>query len=356
MNTYPARLRPLISHAGAWGLFILYELGAVYCVTGKIANLKDGLVYYLLNILLFYVNACVVFDFSFSRFKRHYLALALLLTLELVVYLLLKYGIDYLIGPFRLPAYNFSYISRYVYVNIWRGLYFVGLSTTYWLIRRTIAYRRTINEAEKQQLLLSRQKAEIERNLAEIRYAHLQQQINPHFLFNTLNFLYNTVYKHSPEASGCILQLSEILRYSLEEYDETGQAELSKEVEQINNFIAINRMRYDYDLFVDVSMTGEFHGEKIIPLALLTLVENIFKHGNLKSTANPAKISLDINDEKMLKFNTWNLKKARTSFRRTKSIGLQNTIKRLQYAYGSRYKLTIDDQEESYGIELVISL
>ena len=83
MNTFPEKLRPLISHAGAWGLFILYELGAVYCVTGKIAGPKDDLIYYLLNILLFYVNAYVVFDFSFNKFSRHYLALALLLTLAL---------------------------------------------------------------------------------------------------------------------------------------------------------------------------------------------------------------------------------------------------------------------------------
>jgi len=356
MNLNPERLRPLISHAGAWGLFILYEQGAVWCVTGKIAGLKDDLIYYILNITLFYVNAYVVFDISFSRFKRHYLALALLLIIELVGYLILKYAIDYKISAFQLPAYTFPYVSKYIYVNIWRGLYFVGFSTTYWLIRRTIDYRQAISDAEKQQLLLSTQKAEVEKNLAEIKYAYLQQQINPHFLFNTLNFLYNTVYKHSEEASECILQLSEILRYSLEEHDETGRTELSKEVEQINNFIAINRMRYDYDLFVDVDMTGEIDGEKIIPLALLTLVENIFKHGNLKNTASPAKISLDINGEKVLRFKTWNLKKAQTSFKRRKSIGLQNTVKRLQYAYGNRYKITINDQQDSYGLELEIAL
>jgi two-component system LytT family sensor kinase len=356
MNIYPSRLRPLISHISAWGLFILYELGAVYCVTGKIANLKDSLVYYLLNITLFYVNAYVVFDFSFSRFRRHYLALTILFLLELVIYLSLKYAIDYKVSSFRLPAYNFSFIGKYVYVNIWRGLYFIGFSTIYWLVRRTIAFRQAINEAEKQQLLLSRQKAEIEKNLAEIKYAYLQQQINPHFLFNTLNFVYNSVYKYSAEASECILQLSEILRYSLEDHDENGQTDLENEMEQVQNFISINRLRYDYDLFIDIEMSGEIGGQKIIPLALLTLVENIFKHGNLKSTVNPAKISLNVDQEKVLKFNTWNLKKAQANFKRKKSIGLQNTIKRLQYAYGSRFRLTINDQEESYGVELEISL
>lgn len=345
----------VLKHAACWTLFMFYELALLYFFDQHWGKIADGLVFYLLNIGLFYVHADILLPYVFRR-ARPYLAVLPGILAELCVYLGLKYGFEHFFRSFSLGWGDRAGLVQYVFLNGWRGLYFLGLGTVYRIIRRIFAYRREIAEADKRQLLMLMEKADMEKNLAEVRYAYLQQQISPHFLFNTLNFMYNSVYKLSPAVSAHILQLSDMMRYSLAGPGSAEGAELREELRQIRNFIRISRLRYDFRLQVRLDLRQPPAGLRIIPLVLLTLTENVFKHGNLKIKAQPARISLSVNQANLLKFVTWNLKKGSAPGKRLKSIGLQNTIKRLDHAYGQRYRLDIRDESESYQLELYLQL
>ncbi|MFI5160451.1 MAG: sensor histidine kinase [Sphingobacteriales bacterium] len=332
---------PLLFHIIAWLIFIFYELASVFFVNGTLSGIGRAFVYYILYISIFYFHARIALPFAFGRLKRPHVACLVLIVPELVACILLKCLVDRYIESYKLQLNDLRFVSKYLFLSAWRCVYFIGLGTVYWLIRRMLNYRAEIASSEKE--------------LAEVRYAFLQQQISPHFLFNTLNFVYNSVYKLSPVASECILQLSDVMRYSLESND-AAEIDLYLELEQIQNLLSLNRLRYDHELYLIEEIDGDPEGVKIIPLVLLTLVENVFKHGKLTDEANPARISISVNPQRILTFETRNLKKRQRDGQKTPGIGLRNTIKRLDFAYPGRYKLDITDQETYYRLELSMQL
>jgi two-component system, LytTR family, sensor kinase len=347
-------MRTVFIHAAGWTVFIFYEMTLLYYFSQHLGSIADNLIFYGLNIGLFYFHALVTLPAAFNSSKR-YILLALFLLAEIFVYLILKFLVDYYAESFRVSPEQGLKISRYVFTNSWRGIYFIGFSTVYFIVVRLFRYRSEIARAENEQVLLLRDKAEVERNLAEVRNAYLQQQIRPHFLFNSLNFVYSAVYKHSAAASQCLLDLSDLLRYSFADPDATGRAPLEAEAEQINKLLAINRLRFDQGLFIVFDCRGDLAHSTIIPLVLLTFAENVFKHGSLKNKDHPARIALSLDDDRRLTFETWNLKR-RNRGPEIKTTGIQNAIKRLEFAYGERYDLKITDQPESFQLNLTIQL
>jgi LytS/YehU family sensor histidine kinase len=303
---------------------------------------------------LFYLNAHWLLPLAFKT--KHALIFApLLIFVELTVYLIIKYLLDDAIVPHFLVSTT-VYIRQILVPNLYRGIYIWGISTLYWAVLRIIRFRKQVYETKTSQLITLKEKAELERNLAEALNAYLQQQINPHLLFNTLTFIHNTYYKFSKEASRCVLLLVDIMRFTLDEVDISGKTLLMKEVEQIENFIELNQLRFDYELFVDFTVIGDLNSQQIIPLILLTLTENIFKHGYLKDKQHAAKINISLSQDNELKFVSWNLKKHEPEKRRIKSIGIKNVIKRLEYSYEHRYKLNIHEEGDSFGLELMMHL
>ena len=346
----------LLKHFAGWAVFIAYEITFVKFTGGLSAPLQDYACYYLLNILLFYFNAHILLPYAVKA-TRSYLLVPALMVLEMAVYLILKYGLDYFLAfPAHTIPDEMTYVNKLLLPNAYRGIYFLGFSTLYWSVLRMIAFRKRVHETETIQLTTLKEKAELERNLAEAMNAYLQHQINPHLLFNTLTFIHNTYYKYSGEAAQCVLLLADIMRFSLEEVNITGKAPLDKELEQIQNFIELNQLRFDYELQLDFRAEGNFEGHQVIPLILLTLTENIFKHGYLKKKQQPAKLYIMVNSQNELTFTSWNLKKHQPENRRIRSIGIKNIIKRLEYSYQHQYSLTIKDEKDSYGLELKLQL
>jgi sensor histidine kinase YesM len=348
--------RMILKHVLGWCAFIAYEISFVSFSTGILFPLQDYICYYGLNILLFYFNAHLVLNYA-VRSSKSFLLIPALILLEMFAYLALKYILDYFLATHHLAfTSQLIYIRKFLMMNAYRGVYFLGFSTFYWSVLRMISFRNRVHKTETAQLTTLKEKAELERNLAEARNAYLQHQINPHLLFNTLTFIHNTYYKFSREASQCVLLLVEIMRYSLDEVDTDGKTSLIKEIEQIENFIELNQLRFDYELFIDFHADGDFELHQIIPLILLTLTENIFKHGYLKKKACEAKLHISINEQHQLSFVSWNLKKHQSENKRIRSIGIKNVIKRLEYSYRHQYLLNIKDEEDSYGLELMVQL
>jgi sensor histidine kinase YesM len=117
----------------------------------------------------------------------------------------------------------------------------------------------------------------------------------------------------------------------------------------------MQQLRFENTLQVHFNLSGDPNGQRILPFVLITLVENAFKHGELKSTENPVKIDLDVCANGKLHFVCSNRKKTGPKELST-GIGLDNTRKRLELAYGENYALFIKNQRDIFTVDLTISL
>ena len=202
---------------------------------------------------------------------------------------------------------------------------------------------------------LERSKLHAENDKIRAEFQFLKAQINPHFLYNTLNFFYSKALPVSDELSDGILTLSEIMRYSLSnEEDDNGLVPLYKEIEQINNFIHINKLRFGERFSVEFNIKGDPSGKKIVPLVLITLVENAFKHGDCMNVNHPVKINLDVTQMNGMVFSVENNKKT-GSKDKSHGIGLVNIRKQLDWVYKSNYTLAIRQTEATYIAQLRIT-
>jgi hypothetical protein len=188
---------------------------------------------------------------------------------------------------------------------------------------------------------------------AEISY--LKAQINPHFLFNTLNSIYALTIMKSDDAPKAVLGLSGLMRYVVNE-SSNDFVGLEKEITYLENFIELQRLRIGNVTPIQVVIKGDFNGKSITPLLLIPIIENAFKYG-----INPDKESF-ISIRIALQDNHFHLHvqnaKVNTVLDETQKTetGLQNISKRLQYFYPSRHELIIRDLEHVFDVILNIQL
>ena len=349
------KLKRVAPHVICWMIFILYEVTTVFILNGNFAYLGTALAYYPIYIALFYTNAIVVLPLCFGRNSKVLLFL-LVSVAEIGFAVLLKYQLDRLFLHFSMPWDNHAALIKYIFVSSWRAFYFWVLSGAFWLVRRLFMYRQAVDAAEKRHLVESAEKATLERDIAEIRFASLQQQINPHFLFNTLNFVYSSVLKLSPVAADALARLSEVMRYGLRSQSLSARMSLEAEMEQIENLIELNRVRLDHPEYINYEFTGNSGALSILPLVLLTFAENLFKHGDLSDPARPAEIRAAVDSQGVLRFQTWNVKKSPGRHDDAPRTGMANTIRRLDHAYAGKYQLEVDSSGQTYKLTLILAL
>lgn len=183
----------------------------------------------------------------------------------------------------------------------------------------------------------------------------LKAQIHPHFLFNTLNNLYALTLNNSPKSPEIVMGLSEILRYMLYECN-VEHVPLKKDIAMLDNFILLEKMRYEDRLDVNFTKEGDLEGHQIAPLLLLPLVENAFKHGAGEQIGQ-AWINIELQVEgKALKFKINNSKPETLKTQAAGNIGLENLGKRLTLIYPDAYQLKIYDEEDMFAVILKIDL
>jgi two-component system LytT family sensor kinase len=184
---------------------------------------------------------------------------------------------------------------------------------------------------------------------AELRF--LKVQLNPHFLFNTLNNLYYLAAEKSDKAPQAILQLSEILDYVMNS-SKTAFVPLDEEVKQVDNYVALERLRYEDRIEIERKVIGDPNAHTIGPMILITLVENAFKHGAMK-TAGRSWIRIEIDcrekDVKVSIGNGWTRQEAGNG------IGIQNLRRQLDHLYPGGYHFKVDDGKPGeYSVNLTL--
>lgn len=197
----------------------------------------------------------------------------------------------------------------------------------------------------------------IQRNLEsekkEMELQFLKSQLNPHFLFNSLNNIYSLAYQKSDKTADAILKLSEIMRYMIYESNDSWVS-LSKEIEYVQSYIELQKLRFRDGAAVELSLNGEIDNQQIVPLILISFVENAFKHGVANDPKDPIKINI-IANQKILHFSVTN-KKNKHNKDEVGGVGLNNVERRLQLLYPERYKLNIVNSATHYTSELMLDL
>jgi len=202
-------------------------------------------------------------------------------------------------------------------------------------------------EKEQAALLLEKEKVSTELQM-------LKAQLHPHFLFNTLNNIYSYTQDVSLVASNMILGLSELLRYMLYECNQP-YVPLHKELKMINDYISLEKVRYDAHLDLSVNLPESTDQLRIAPLLLLPLVENCFKHGASKMIRDPW-ISIQVSlTENVLTMKLVN-GKAPGINTSNPGIGTTNTQKRLELIYADRYEFQSYEEEDMYILNLKLWL
>jgi sensor histidine kinase YesM len=199
------------------------------------------------------------------------------------------------------------------------------------------------------------QELEKEKTLAELKA--LKSQVNPHFLFNSLNSIYSLARKNSPTVPEKVIQLSDLMRHVIYNSDDDFIL-LSKEVEMVRNYIELQNLRTAENEKINFELIGEIEGKKVAPLIFLPFVENSFKHG-LKGGAENAfvKIKLEVLGNN-LSFEIENSKgkSMETDDFKYKGIGIENVKKRLDLIYPGSYSLNITNGRITYKVILKVQL
>lgn len=217
------------------------------------------------------------------------------------------------------------------------------LFVTVWSMSTVISIIRQWRVTEKRAL-----QAETDKANAEL--AFLKSQVNPHFLFNTLNNIYSMAVTGHAHTAPSIMRLSNIMRYIT---DEAGQdfVPLENEVQCMQDFIDLQRVRMGPRTQIELNISGDMHNKKIAPLLLMTFVENVFKHGTSGHDESVITIKLSA-DQHTIQFYSRNKKFSAMRAVHREGTGIANARKRLEHLYTGKYFLDINTEGDYFTVQL----
>ncbi len=340
MDSSANQNRVLLLHASFWAVYISFF---TYWVSsfqqapdtdwGRIFTTAS--IHIVAAILISYLNYFYFLPKFLFKKKIALFMLLFLVAFSVIVFSRLqleRYFIDgflgneeYLYRPRFVVQLFFSNLSIVIFVSLLRF-------ATDWLDLQT-----TRKEIEKEKLT------------AELNF--LKAQVNPHFLFNTLNNLYYLAYSKSDKTIEIIEKLSLMMRYMI--YDTNlPQVPLDKEMEYMQNYISLEKLRLSDKVRIQFSVDGNTDALRITPLILITFLENAFKHGVTNASQESwIDAKLDCRPDQ-LQFIVANSKSYMSKLNEKSGIGLQNVKRRLELSYPGKYKLVMTDLPNEYRVQL----
>jgi len=218
---------------------------------------------------------------------------------------------------------------------------------TYYLLGLGFAFAKDWFVKERTALVLEKEKAQAELSL-------LRNQLNPHFLFNTINNIYYLALIQSTKTADALLKLSDLLRYVL--HEKSDWVSLDKEYQYLLKFIELHRLRFPKDqINLELGQEDQFTSYQIPPMLLLTFIENAFKHGESGTETEPVILKLSIEGNKLL-YSVRNKIARGISKDLNNGIGIPNLMKRLQILYPNQHKILMVESKDYFIAELEIDL
>ncbi len=284
-----------------------------------------------------YFNLLIVIPIFFDR-KRYFVCIFLVL-LEITFYGLIKNYHDVVL------IRNFSID---VAPNFYRAFLYNGSIVVFYLVFSSTLHFTKQWYLQKELI----QKIELEKLNTELEY--LKAQINPHFLFNSLNTVYFQIDKQNAQARETLSKFSDMLRYQL--YECNGkEIAVEKEIRYLKNYVELQRLRKDENYDIKFSCSDELVNFTLPPLLLLPFVENAFKHvSHFNDKRNEIRIDVRRSGDhfQLRVSNTKDPKSTNTNG----GIGLKNVKRRLELLYKDRYRLDMVEKPESFEVQLDLKL
>ncbi len=331
----------IFCHVLFWVVSIAFFVYIAYANTKlpPAAILLTFVGYGAVNISLFYFNYLFLIPRFLDRNQYHKYGLAI--TVTVVMYALTKYAIALCFRSIALTHENgrATTFGEYFTSALVTSSIFVFLSTA---LKFTVDWFN--NERVQRDLENQRLSAEL---------AFLKSQINPHFLFNSLNSIYSLAYQRSETTPEAILKLAEIMRYMLYECNDA-KVDLAKELQYLQSYIDMQKIRYDGQVFVNFCVHGKTDKQQIAPLLLIAFIENAFKHGVANDPKQPILLQVHIKEDELY-FYLHN-KKHHHNRDAGGGIGMHNVKRRLQLLYPGQYIMKVKDEKEDYSCELTLQV
>lgn len=330
-----------VYHVMGWTAFLLLLIAAQMRTTDM--GFARSLINESINIAFYIVLVYFNLNYLFSNYLRkgHYLLYLGLLILAAAILTPLKLLLKYLL--LGLPSES---LLDNLSVYFFSTFLVAGLSTVAKMMTDWFRQNRESQELVNQTMQ------------SELRF--LKSQINPHFLFNTLNSLYALTLKKSDNAPDIVIKLSEMMRYMLYECNER-RVPLSKEISYIRNYLDLEKLRQQKNVQIDFKVAGNVSNQQIAPLMFMNFLENSFKHGLNTGIHNGfVNILMEVKDNEV-NFHIENSKgsimpSTPDSARPSGGIGLVNARRRLELIYPNNYNLNVKETPNTYTVELKLEL
>lgn len=296
---------------------------------------------YVFNVLMFYISFYAIYIINYfivcpkTLSKKRIGFYVLSIIILFFGFAIIRFLLEEVILFHFTGVHNYYEAARkflyYTFDNTYYALKAILFSTALYLFFEYIENQDRIN-----QLQLEHKKAEL---------SFLKSQLEPHFLFNTLNSFYTDLVDTQPKTAKDIHRLSELLRYVTYEAQQDFMP-LHKEIKFIEDYIYFYRKRFENYLFLEYTIEGIVADQKIPSLVLIHFVENIFKHGTTNKKETPAKIAIQITNHE-ISITTEN--KVSFSEKYTnKGIGVENLVRRLNAIYKDDYELNFNEDNKIF--------
>ena len=306
-------------------------------------SIKSNLVEFPIHIIVVYINVYYLIP-KFILRKKYWSYLSSLILILILVYLV-RTGLNYIlvteeIWPEAEDSGRFMELNHVIAV-ILGELYVVGFVTAIKLVIDWAIEKRRNEDLAKLQLS------------TELKY--LRTQIQPHFFFNTLNNLYALTLEKSNNAPMLVIKLSDMMQYVLYEV-KSSKANLLEEINHINNYIDIERLRFKDRIESEMHITGDIEDTEVPPLLFLSFIENCFKHGLRDNEKMKISMSFELVNKSYLEFKLINTFNPGGNKSEKHGIGLSNSKRRLNLLFFNDYVLETKIIENTYNLFLKIPI
>jgi two-component system, LytTR family, sensor histidine kinase AlgZ len=344
MPTFFQRNRIFLLHLSFWCFYLSFYIYAYSSRPGREINLQRLLTVSTLQLSFAMLVAYLNYFLFLPRFLKHQKTWKYVV--EFVVPFVILITMRIHLQRYLVDGY--THHERYFYSTF----YIVQLAFDTLLITIFVGMLRfAVGWFE---LESKRKQMENEKLANELKF--LKSQINPHFLFNTLNNLYYLAYSHSANTTEVIAKLSQMMRYMI--YDSNyPMVPLSKEIEYMQNYISLERLRLNNEVPIEFAIEGSTDNILVAPLIFITFLENAFKHGVSANTQGSwVKINFQVKGSQIV-YTVENTKLTNNLNDKEKSgFGLQNLQRRLELSYPHHYQLKTEDLADRYFVQLKLSV
>jgi two-component system, LytTR family, sensor kinase len=344
------------NHIIFWAIYFVFVSVADFVFYPRFVLLDEVIIFLSNHIFIFYGSLWCAKRARFDTVGMGIVSV-LRFVAVLTVYSSIKFVYrKYLCGYLDSPHAGIKNMNTFYMQCMAWYVQFTLLALGYYFLEKSKRLEVDKAKIQMDSLALEAQNRQLEAAKTMADYNHLRTQINPHFLYNTLNMFYGQTEAVLPQTANGLLLLTEIMRYSLNAGSKAdGRVYLEEEIEQLNNFIALQQLRFNNELQIKMEIHGPVAGLRILPHVFLTFAENAIKHGETLDAERPVLIDIGVAND-TIGFSIVNKLGRSTKDAPGTGLGIANAAARMRLQYGERLEFSHGVVGDMYKVFFSIAI